>query len=1188
MSAENMNVNIDLNVQKANRSFEAFISNIDVVDDKLTKAAKSLTDVASSEQKVVEVTKQLINEYRTATTVVTKYGDEVKSITTRIEENNVAKQKAIAIKKQEAAQLAYLKDMEKRYNAEISSSNLSNIKRSEQFDAANKRLVTSITGINAEGQKVAYTFKSYGGTLSDVSKKTTDAAKAMSVQEKETQKLNKSTMGITISFKHMAQIIAIQLVRRAVSSLIAGFKNASNEAIEFEKRIAEIQTISQDMPLTFNEWTASVRKLSNSYGLKTLDAAEAIYETISNQVAKGAEAYEFNAKAADFARVTNSSLADSVNLLSSAINSYGLTSKDAERLSAQFFRTIDLGRLRADEIANVLGRVTVSAADLGVSMNEVNAFLALVTRRGITAKQALTQVRGVLNALMKPTDEMKELFKTLGTDTANATVKAYGFQGILKQIVKETAGSSEKMAKLIPRIRGLDAALSASVNAGAEYDKTLAQVSDTSNYAKSRLLTLETAAKKVESAFSVLSNIWTIDIGVAINKSLANLIGNVDEFGMKAEYVGETFKRWLGYNWKVLQIPIALIDRIAELHTKEEIASLRREKALKAEIEKQTKYYDDIAAAQKESIDKRLKAELLASAEINKKNVKNIKEQTDGFKSLNNEIENIAKNTEKAVKDNLDAITKKIKESQSSLVQLQNFSKSVSSSLQEAILSETLSRQTPNQQIKTIRDQLSKLTDIRKKAESEGQKEIAQETLKQQIELTKKAVSIDKSRVEQRKSIVKDLVELEQKYQKDVSKATTDKEKRKLKADYIAEERKLQAERLKVSDTTTGAIAKDYVSLYSKLIQIAKQQSDNFAEIEKKRIKDLELEEKRSIERIAAYRETINKVLSFDIQTETFNKDAAVVNKILKDRQAQLDNVIEQSHRYNDLSEKNKLIGILNAKKVSEQLIVQNLLAEEKAKKAKEEVDRQAELNKKYAEARVSLLTQAELVKNILGGRTNLKLFTQLGDPSSLVDKLNNLNRIDVSNAIGELASLQTHFIQLQQQLEIIKGRGQERYLPENLITNVSMLNQLLMTRYIDMEEQIQRQNNQTTAQERYNNTLKETIKLQKEMSIKSVRDVSLPPIKRAAGGIAYGRDSVNALLTPGEYVMNASSTRKFYSQLVSMNSKRNSIATMNNGGAVSVGDININMSSSGNESYDIQKIGQGLRREIRRGTLKL
>jgi TP901 family phage tail tape measure protein len=96
---------------------------------------------------------------------------------------------------------------------------------------------------------------------------------------------------------------------------------------------------------------------------------------------------------------------------------------------------------------------------------------------------------------------------------------------------------------------------------------------------------------------------------------------------------------------------------------------------------------------------------------------------------------------------------------------------------------------------------------------------------------------------------------------------------------------------------------------------------------------------------------------------------------------------------------------------------------------------------------------------------------------------------------------------------------------------------------------------------------------------------VAIPP-KALGGAIQSGRDTVAAMLTPGEFVVNAESSKRFYSQLLAINSNRYA-----GGGSVrnnTFGDINVTLNSSGKANIDAVAIGNALKREIRRGTLTL
>jgi hypothetical protein len=90
-----------------------------------------------------------------------------------------------------------------------------------------------------------------------------------------------------------------------------------------------------------------------------------------------------------------------------------------------------------------------------------------------------------------------------------------------------------------------------------------------------------------------------------------------------------------------------------------------------------------------------------------------------------------------------------------------------------------------------------------------------------------------------------------------------------------------------------------------------------------------------------------------------------------------------------------------------------------------------------------------------------------------------------------------------------------------------------------------------------------------------------------ASGG--RGTDTVPAWLTPGEFVINKRSARQFFPQLQAMNAGQKPIFREQGGHVTSIGDIHVSMQSSGGGNLqDIREIATGLRRELRRKTIKL
>jgi TP901 family phage tail tape measure protein len=89
-----------------------------------------------------------------------------------------------------------------------------------------------------------------------------------------------------------------------------------------------------------------------------------------------------------------------------------------------------------------------------------------------------------------------------------------------------------------------------------------------------------------------------------------------------------------------------------------------------------------------------------------------------------------------------------------------------------------------------------------------------------------------------------------------------------------------------------------------------------------------------------------------------------------------------------------------------------------------------------------------------------------------------------------------------------------------------------------------------------------------------------------ASGGL--GQDSVPAMLSPGEFVINSDSSKKFFSELSSMNNGSQPVYREQGGSVTTVGDVNVTVNGGDSSQQTVREIGYALRREMRRGTIKL
>lgn len=322
----------------------------------------------------------------------------------------------------------------------------------EAHNAAEQRLKATLTGM-----PVAVT--NLGRVMTETGEKGRSAA-----------------AGLLISWQSFQRLLLVQTIHTAFRNVIGLLREATQNTIEFEQRITEIRTISQDNARTFDDWAAAARKLSDTFGDPALQAAEGIYQALSSQLVNANDATILVGKAMSFAHVTLSTTRESVDLLTAALNSYHLSATDADRVSAALFKTIVLGKLRAEDLVSVWARSGPFAHQLGLSIEQVGAAFATFTQSGMKASEASVLLNNLLSHLVKPTKDMKDLFHAWGVSSGEDAVALFGFEGVLKKISDATHGSATEIGKLERDLRAIRAEISLSGQGFDRYQKNLSEM----------------------------------------------------------------------------------------------------------------------------------------------------------------------------------------------------------------------------------------------------------------------------------------------------------------------------------------------------------------------------------------------------------------------------------------------------------------------------------------------------------------------------------------------------------------------------------------------------------------------------------------------------------------------------------------------------------------------------------------
>jgi len=341
----------------------------------------------------------------------------------------------------------------------------------------------------------------------------------------------RSTKSLTISWETLARVVATQMIVRALSMVRNAINDAYNDSIDFQRQIAEIRTISPIKNL--NALASTVRGLSDDFNQPLGDVSEGLYQTISNQIQGTANQVDVLSTSLKFSKVAVASTEDSVNLLTGTLNAFGKDASESEDVAAKFFKTIELGRTRASELAVSFGRTAPMAAQLGISLDELQASYAAVTIGGVKTAEAATQIRGAMTALVKPTTEMKKALRRLGYESGEQAVSALGFVGAMNAVISTTDGSTTSIAKLFPRVRGLNAVLRLTGTGAEAFEWSLTELekTDLTELNDQFKSIMETDVEKVTKDLNKLKNFFTTELGTALVQTARDffgVIGGVD------------------------------------------------------------------------------------------------------------------------------------------------------------------------------------------------------------------------------------------------------------------------------------------------------------------------------------------------------------------------------------------------------------------------------------------------------------------------------------------------------------------------------------------------------------------------------------------------------------------------------------------------------------------------------------
>lgn len=517
----------------------------------LTKMQQSLNGQASALKKQED---QIIKSYKNREKIVKEYAQRVQKT-----EQAYALQRGFPVNQYKDS----TKDLSNYLKNELGMAKL----QKQAIAQIQKQMQTEDW---LKGGKTAASSRTKIGLLSDIEKQAINQFGA--TYSRVAKKAAEDTKPLLLGWQSLARIFAIQVFHQAISALTYQFYSGVRAASDYEIKLAEIQTVSKGYSASLQAVGADVRRLSEAYGEQLEIVSKGVYEQLSNQIGDAAEVTSFMTDAMDFGAAAVTNTGDSVDLLSSTLNSFNLSMYASSNIAGKLFKTIELGRIRGEEFANTFGRVSVLAAQLGQSLDELLASIATLTLSGLRYNEAFTLISNLQLKMINPTEKLTGRYKELGLASGEAGVAAYGFQGLIAKIGEDTNGTASELGEFFNRIRAIRGAIGLSNGEASKYAENLRQIQEASrtDLYKAKAFIFETNAKQVQIEMARLRAFFVDDMGrdvLATTRYIFEALGGAtNTMKTLTEVVVVSGTAWLlwGRNVQIASLSLTGITKFAK------------------------------------------------------------------------------------------------------------------------------------------------------------------------------------------------------------------------------------------------------------------------------------------------------------------------------------------------------------------------------------------------------------------------------------------------------------------------------------------------------------------------------------------------------------------------------------------------------------------------------------------------
>lgn len=250
-------------------------------------------------------------------------------------------------------------------------------------------------------------------------------------------------------------------------------------AADFEREMTKVNTLVGLSRERVGRLSNEILNMATSVGRAPTELARGLFRLTSGGE-RGANVMESLRTAAKAAAVGMGEVGNLTRIATSAAQAFSGESASVSDVLNTMVKVVREGNVQVNRLQSSLGQVQATAADAGLTFQDIGGFLATASRVMGDTQKAARGLRQFLARLAKPTQEQIKAFRQAGTSVEEfrRSIRTEGLARPLVELVRSARDSGVEIANMAGSVRAMTPILATAGSQAEKYLKINRRVAD--------------------------------------------------------------------------------------------------------------------------------------------------------------------------------------------------------------------------------------------------------------------------------------------------------------------------------------------------------------------------------------------------------------------------------------------------------------------------------------------------------------------------------------------------------------------------------------------------------------------------------------------------------------------------------------------------------------------------------------